>query len=56
MKKGSAKERIEAVKITLEAFGYNFNSITVTEAFILFDEIQGKINNSLKECSYSTIL
>lgn len=56
MKKGSEKERIEAVKITLEAFGYNYNSITVSEASLLFDEIQGKINNSLKECSHSIIL
>jgi hypothetical protein len=50
MKNLSAIEKLEAVKATLEAFGYSFESLTVSEAFILEGEIVSVINNSLKEC------
>ncbi len=50
MKNLSAIERLQAVKATLEAFGYSFESLTVSEAFILEGEIVSVINNSLKEC------
>ena len=55
MKNLSAIERLEAVKATLEAFGYDFNSITVSEAFQLEDKIVSAINDSLKECGYRDI-
>jgi hypothetical protein len=50
MKNLSAIEGLQAVKATLEAFGYSFESLTVSEAFILEGEIVSVINNSLKEC------
>jgi hypothetical protein len=43
-------ERLEAVKATLEAFGYSFESLTLSEAVMLEGEIVSAINNSLKEC------
>ena len=46
----STIERLEAVKATLEAFGYSFESLTVSEAFMLEGNIVSAINNSLKEC------
>jgi hypothetical protein len=46
----SAIERLEAVKATLEAFGYSFESLTVSEAFMLEGNIVSAINDSLKEC------
>jgi ribosome biogenesis protein Tsr3 len=49
MRNLSAVERLEAVKATLEAFGYSDNSITVSEAFQLGDKIVSAINESLKE-------
>ena len=52
MKNLSAIERLQAVKATLEAFGYSFESLTVSEAFILEGEIVSVINNSLKECGH----
>ena len=52
MKNLSAIEKLEAVKATLEAFGYSFESLTVSEAFILEGEIVSVINNSLKECGH----
>jgi hypothetical protein len=52
MKNLSAIEGLQAVKATLEAFGYSFESLTVSEAFILEGEIVSVINNSLKECGH----
>lgn len=52
MEKLSAIERLEAVKTTLEAFGYSFESLTVSEAFQLEDKIVSAITDSLKECGY----
>ena len=46
----SIVERLQAVKTTLEAFGYSSNSITVSEAFMLEGKIVSAINDSLKEC------
>jgi len=46
----SAIERLEAVKATLEAFGYSFESLTVSEVVMLEGNIVSAINDSLKEC------
>ena len=52
MKKLSAIEELQAVQTTLEAFGYSFESLTVSEAFQLYDDIKSAINNSLRECGH----
>jgi hypothetical protein len=56
MRNLSAIERLLAVKATLEAFGYSFESITVSEAFQLEDKIVSAINESLKECDNEKLI
>jgi hypothetical protein len=41
----SAVEKLEAVKAAMEAFGYDFNYMTVSEAFDMFR----KINDAIKD-------
>ena len=52
MKELSAIEKLEAVKTTLEVFGYSIESLTVSEAFQLYSNIKSAINNSLRECGH----
>jgi len=56
MRNLSAIEKMIAVKTTLEAFGYSFESIIVSEAFQLGDKIVSAINESLKECGNEKLI
>jgi len=45
MKELSAIEKLEAVKAAMEAFGYDFDHMTVSETFDMFR----KINDTIKD-------
>jgi hypothetical protein len=47
MKELSAIEKLEAVKVTVEAFGYNFNGMTVEETFHLANILDEVIAGNL---------
>jgi hypothetical protein len=49
MKELSAVEKLEAVKAAMEAFGYDFNYMTVSEAFDMFRKINETIQNTTKQ-------
>lgn len=48
MKELSAIEKLEAVKAAMEAFGYDFDHMTVSKAFDMFRKINDTIQNTIK--------
>ena len=49
LKELSAIEKLEAVKAAMEAFGYDFDHMTVSEAFDMFRKINETIQNTTKQ-------
>jgi hypothetical protein len=47
LKELSGIEKLEAVKTTLEVFGYSFAKLTVKEAFMLFHIIDDQLRGEL---------
>jgi hypothetical protein len=45
----SAIKKLEAVKSAMEAFGYDFDHMTVSEAFDMFRKINDTIKNTTKQ-------
>ena len=45
----TAIEKLEAVKLTVEAFGFDFSQMTVAEAFSMYQAVKGAISNELNE-------
>jgi hypothetical protein len=49
LKELSAIEKLQAVKTAMEAFGYDFDHMTVSEAFDMFRKINKTIQNTTKQ-------
>jgi len=49
MKELNAIEKLEAVKAAMEVFGYDFDHMTVSEAFDMFRKINDTIKNTTKQ-------
>ena len=47
MKEFNAIEKLEAVKLIMETLGYNFDKMTVSEAFNMFRVIDREIDKEL---------
>jgi len=45
----SAIEKLEVVKLTIEAFGFDFSQMTVAEAFSMYQAIKSAISNEFNE-------
>ena len=43
----SGIEKLEAVKTAMEAFGFDFSTMTVGEAFAMFRAIKGAVSDTL---------
>jgi hypothetical protein len=49
LKELSAIEKLQAVKAAMEAFGYDFDHMTVSEAFDMFRKINDTIKDTTKQ-------
>jgi hypothetical protein len=43
----SGIKKLEAVKATMEALGYDFSTMTVAEAFMVFNRINAAVHNTM---------
>jgi len=49
MKELQAIEKLELVKATVEALGFDFSEMTVEEAFTMYQAIRSTVSNKLAE-------
>ena len=49
MKELSGIEKLELVKATMEALGFDFSTMTVAEAFTMFQRIKNAVSDTLAE-------
>ena len=49
MKELSGTEKLEAVKLIMETLGYEFEGMTVSEAFSLFHILRDEIDTFMEE-------
>ncbi len=49
MKELSGIEKLELVKATMEALGFDFSTMTVAEAFAMFHAIKNAVSDTLAE-------